>query len=153
MGEPTGVHLILATNREALANVLMALGKRDNARKYLDQADNELEAIRTAGREVGRGGYLADKLSCLADSYGRLGETGRAAELKERASRMHRAVVHRAAVAVADAPPAPATTIDAPAALSRMMTHPLTHDPVEESGIPRLEHSPQTCDTLPVRTR
>ena len=88
VGEPTGVHLILATNREALANVLMALGKREDARKYLDQAADELESIRTEGREIGRGGYLADKLSCLADSYSRLGEKSRAADLKERANRI-----------------------------------------------------------------
>ena len=101
-GEPTGVHLILATNREALANVLMALGKRDDARKYLDQADNELEAIRTAGREVG--GRIPRRQTLLSRRFVRSpGRDGTCRGIERASQPDAPAVVDRAAVAVADA--------------------------------------------------
>ena len=84
--DPMGVYMVLAPNRRALAGILLASGRRDEAKGLLKKAEAELSAFANAkANHRGAGGHLAEEFTCLADSYNALGESGRAAELTDRA--------------------------------------------------------------------
>ncbi len=83
-----GVQMVLATNREALALILLARGQRTQAKELLDQAADRLLSIRGHDRhKPGADGHLADRLDSLAETYYKLGDTGRAGECEEQAQR------------------------------------------------------------------
>ena len=83
-----GVYMVLAPNREALVSILLAQGRRDEAKDLLAKAETELTAIESArSNRRGGGGYLSQRFSCLADSYNALGDSQHAAELTDRAKR------------------------------------------------------------------
>ena len=83
------VQLILAKNREALARILQSLDRRDEAKAVLNQATDGLISIRINGWDnPGAAGPLAERFSCLARSFDKLGEKGRAAECEDRANQL-----------------------------------------------------------------
>ncbi len=86
---PAGVYLILAANRDAMARILLAQGRRDQATDQLNRAAEALEAVARGkpGRR-GDGDHLSERFSCLSDSYTALGDSRRAAELADRAVRI-----------------------------------------------------------------
>jgi tetratricopeptide (TPR) repeat protein len=84
-----GVQMVIATNREALARILEARGRRSEAKAELDRAFDGLTALRGHDRrKPGGDGHLAHLFSRLGESYEALGETERGAECAERAERL-----------------------------------------------------------------
>ncbi len=83
---PEHVQVILAKNREARAQILQALGRSNEAKALLDRATDGLISIRINGWDnPGAAGPLAERFSCLAESYGKLGDKRRAADCEDRA--------------------------------------------------------------------
>ncbi|MGP0066122.1 MAG: hypothetical protein ACLQGP_21295, partial [Isosphaeraceae bacterium] len=90
-GDRSGVYSVLVPNQEALAHLLLASNRQDEAKALLDKAKSELLAIETARpNRPGGGRRLADCFAQLAESYKALGDQGCAAELNDRADRYRR---------------------------------------------------------------
>jgi eukaryotic-like serine/threonine-protein kinase len=83
------VCMVMAPNREALARIVLESGRRDEAKDLLRLAEDELEAVESAesNHRFG-GGYLAERLSGLAELYETLGDGVHAAELTDRVRRI-----------------------------------------------------------------
>ena len=89
VSDPAGVRWVVANHQGALAQVLLQLGRRDQARALLDRASEELEALADEGpRFPGAGRHFAECITRMTGAYEELGETDRAAELNERAAEL-----------------------------------------------------------------
>src|SRR5262249_17868254 len=87
--DPAGVRWVVANHQGALAQVLLQLGRRDEARALLDRSSEELEALADEGpRFPGAGRHFAECITRMMGTYEQLGETDRAAELNERAAEL-----------------------------------------------------------------
>jgi tetratricopeptide (TPR) repeat protein len=88
---PAVVRWVVAKNQGALAEVLLQLGRRDEAKALLDRATEELEAL-AADEPMfpGAGRSVTECITRMTGTYKELGETGRAAALSERADRLRR---------------------------------------------------------------
>jgi tetratricopeptide (TPR) repeat protein len=83
ISDPAMVRGVLARNRDALARILIRVGRRDEARPLLDLAAADLLAVAEDGRPLrGAGEPVTKALEDLATSYDDLGNGPRAIELR-----------------------------------------------------------------------
>ena len=83
------IRWVLATNRGALAQVLLQLGRRDEAKALLDRATEELESLANEGPMFpGAGRPFAECITRIIGAYQELGEMGRADALSKLAAQL-----------------------------------------------------------------
>jgi tetratricopeptide (TPR) repeat protein len=88
--DPAGVRWVLGKNQGAVAQVLLQLGRRDEAKGVLDRAAATLAMMAAENPTVpGTGRPATECLTRMAEAYQSLGETGRAAEFSKRAETLH----------------------------------------------------------------
>jgi tetratricopeptide (TPR) repeat protein len=89
VSHPAAVRWVVANHQGALAQVLLQLGRRDEAKALLDRASEELEALADEEpRFPGAGRHFAEGIRRMTRTYEELGETDRADGLSELAAEL-----------------------------------------------------------------